>query len=138
MQKENRQNAILKLIGEANLSRQEEFAEYLEKQGFAVNQSSVSRDLDELGIVKIGKYYALPTKTRPDVFGLLSVETAGDCLVVAKCQAGLASAVAVRIDASQITEIVGTIAGDDTIFIAVKSRELQKTAVGKIWKIFEN
>ena len=137
MQKEQRQNAILKLIGEANLSRQEEFAEYLEKQGFAVNQSSVSRDLDELGIVKVGKHYALPTKSRTNAFGLSSVETAGDCLIVAKCQAGSASAVAVRIDAAQIAEIVGTIAGDDTIFIAVKSREFQKTAVGKIWEMFD-
>ena len=137
MQKLKRQNAIINVIGANNLSRQEEFAEHLEKLGFAVNQSSISRDLDELGIVKIGGFYALPTKPRPDVFGLLTIETAGDCLIVAKCRAGLASAVAVRIDAAQIVEIVGTIAGDDTIFIAVKNREFQKTAVKKIWETFE-
>lgn len=138
MQKEQRQTAILKLINSKPIGRQEELAELLEKKGFAVTQSSVSRDLLDLGIVKIQGSYALPQKPRNAVaVGLLSLDTAGENLVVAKCESGLASAVAVRIDAANIAEIVGTIAGDDTIFIAVKNKDAQKTVIKKVWEIFE-
>jgi transcriptional regulator of arginine metabolism len=139
MQKAQRQTAILKLISAKPISRQEELAELLEKKGFSVTQSSVSRDLLDLGIVKIHGHYALPQKPRNAVaFGLLELKTAGDNLVVAKCESGLASAIAVRIDAANIEEIVGTIAGDDTIFIAVRDKDEQKTAIKKIWEIFES
>jgi transcriptional regulator of arginine metabolism len=72
------------------------------------------------------------------VFGLLSLEVAGENMVVAKCEAGLASACAVRIDTAQIEEIVGTIAGDDTIFIAVRGNKEQKAVLKKVWEIFES
>lgn len=140
MQKEQRQSVILKLISARQISRQEELAELLEKKGFAVTQSSVSRDLLDLGIVKLNGFYALPKKNRSggsDAFGLLSLDTAGDNLIAAKCESGLASAVAVRIDDAGIGEIVGTIAGDDTIFIAVKDKAAQKAVIRKIWEIFE-
>ena len=138
MQREQRQAVILKLITGRRISRQEEIAELLEKKGFSVTQSSVSRDLLDLGIVKVHGHYALPKKTRNGVaFGLLSLDTAGENLIVAKCESGLASAVAVRIDEANINEIVGTIAGDDTIFIAVKEKGEQKTAIKRIWEIFE-
>src|ERR1051326_1094303 len=124
MQKEQRQTAILKLIAARQIGRQEELAELLEKKGFVVTQSSVSRDLLDLGIVKVHGAYALPKKPRNALaFGLVSLETAGENLIVAKCEAGLASAVAVRIDGAAIDEIVGTIAGDDTIFIAVRDKD---------------
>ncbi len=139
MQKEHRQTVILKLITGRQIGKQEELAAVLEKKGFQVTQSSVSRDLDELGIVKLGGFYALPPKPRNAVeFGLLSVKAAGEILIIAKCEAGLASAIAVKIDAANIEEIVGTIAGDDTIFIAVKVAKEQKAAMRKIWEIFEN
>jgi transcriptional regulator of arginine metabolism len=138
MQKEQRQTTILKLITGGQIGRQEELAEILEKKGFSVTQSSVSRDLLELGIVKVGGFYALPQKPKTAmVFGLVSLEIAGDNLVVAKTEAGLASACAVRIDSAQIDEIVGTIAGDDTIFIAVRGQKEQKTVLKKVWEIFE-
>jgi transcriptional regulator of arginine metabolism len=138
MQKEQRQAVILKLITSRQISRQEELAALLEQKGFAVTQSSVSRDLLDLGIVKVHGYYALPKKIRHGVaFGLLSLDTAGANLIVARCESGLASAVAVRIDDTGIVEIVGTIAGDDTIFIAVKDKGDQKTVIKKIWEIFE-
>lgn len=141
MQKEQRQAVILKLISAKQISRQEELAELLEKKGFAVTQSSVSRDLLDLGIVKIHGYYALPGKAGSgggvDAFGLLSLDTAGDSLIVARCEPGLASAVAVRIDDAGVNEIVGTIAGDDTIFIAVKDKNAQRAVIKKIWEIFE-
>jgi transcriptional regulator of arginine metabolism len=138
MQREQRQTAILKLIDARRIGRQEELAELLQKKGFSVTQSSVSRDLLDLGIVKVQGHYALPQKPRHGVaFGLLNLDTAGDNLIVAKCESGLASAVAVRIDDAGIDEIVGTIAGDDTIFIAVKEKGEQKIVIRKIWEIFE-
>ena len=139
MQKEQRQTTILKLITAKQIGRQEELAEILEKKGFSVTQSSVSRDLLELGIVKVGGFYSLPQKPKSDmVFGVVSLEIAGDNMVVAKTEAGLASACAVRIDAAGIEEIVGTIAGDDTIFIAVRGQKEQKAVLKKVWEIFEN
>ncbi len=138
MQKEQRQTTILKLITAKQIGRQEELAEILEKKGISVTQSSVSRDLLELGIVKIGGFYALPQKPKSGmVFGLVSLEVAGENMIVAKTEAGLASACAVRIDAAQIDEIVGTIAGDDTIFIAVRGQKEQKTVLKKVWELFE-
>lgn len=138
MQKEQRQTALLKLISSKPISRQEELASLLEKKGFLVTQSSVSRDLDELGVIKVNGIYSLPQKPKNALsFGLLKLETAGENLVVAICESGLASAVAVKIDSAKITEIVGTIAGDDTIFIAVKDKEAQKAVIKKIWEIFE-
>lgn len=110
----------------------------LEKKGFIVTQSSISRDLDELGIVKINGFYALPQKSRSAMsFGLKALETAGENMIVAKCDAGLASAICVQIDNSETAEIVGTIAGEDTIFIAVRDKNEQKTAIKKIWELFE-
>ena len=138
MQKGVRQSAIIKLISAKQIGTQEELSELLEKKGYSVTQSSVSRDLDELGIVKVNGFYALPQKPRNAIaLGLLSLETAGENLIVAKCESGLASAIAVRIDAANILEIVGTIAGDDTIFIAVKDAKDQKVTLKKIWEIFE-
>jgi len=138
MQKEQRQTTILKLIRARQIARQEELTELLEKKGFPVTQSSVSRDLLDLGIIKANGFYALPQKPRNAVaFGLLSLRAAGDNLIVAKCESGLASAVAVRIDSIIIEEIIGTIAGDDTIFIAVAGKDEQKAAIRKIWEIFE-
>lgn len=138
MQKEQRQSVILKLITSKQIGKQEELAELLEKKGYVVTQSSVSRDLDELGIVKVNGFYALPQKPKNAIaFGLLSLKTAGENLIVAKCESGLASAVAVRIDGANISEIVGTIAGDDTIFIAVKDKHEQRAVIKKIWETFE-
>ena len=138
MQKTQRQTAILKLISAKPISRQEELSELLEKKGYAVTQSSVSRDLLELGVIKVNGNYAMPQKPRNAIaVGLLGLETAGENLIVARCEAGLASAVAVRVDSAKITEIVGTIAGDDTIFIAVKDAKMQKPTMKRIWEVFE-
>lgn len=138
MQKTQRQQTILDLIGAKNIARQDELTGLLEKAGHAVTQSSVSRDLDELGIIKSKGFYALPQNFgAARSFGLLTLENAGEVLIVARCESGLASAVAVKIDRAKITEIVGTIAGDDTIFIAVKNKKAQKNVMRKIWEIFE-
>lgn len=139
MIKENRQEKILNLIRAKNIRTQDELTEMLSETDFSVTQSSVSRDLEELGIIKVRGVYALPQKAGgASRFGLLGLETAGENLIVAKCESGLASAVAVRIDNAKLAELVGTIAGDDTIFIAAKDAKSQKAALKKIWEVFEN
>ncbi|MDQ3129557.1 MAG: arginine repressor [Acidobacteriota bacterium] len=138
MIKEKRQEKIRDLIQTSNIVTQGELTELLLKDGFSVTQSSVSRDLEQIGIVKVNGFYALPQTTEGvQKFGLLSLDTAGENLIVAKCESGLASAVAVRIDSAKVPEIIGTIAGDDTIFIAVKDKKSQKSVMKIIWKIFE-
>lgn len=138
MQKGNRQKIIKDLIRDGDIGTQEELSALLKKKRISATQSSVSRDLVELGVVKIGGFYALPEmRVEKNIFGLQNLENAGDNLIVAKCESGLASAVCVKIDAAEIKEIVGTIAGEDTIFIAVKDAKSQKVAMKKIWEIFE-
>ena len=138
MDKEKRQQKILSLIRARRIGTQQELAEQLERAGFAATQSSISRDLEELGVVKQHGHYTLPSAASGAAArGLLGLEPAGECLVVARCEPGLASAVAVQIDRAAIPEIVGTIAGEDTIFIAVAERKAQRAAVKKVWELFQ-
>jgi len=138
MQKSERHKLILDLIGSRPISRQDELAQLLSDAGYSVTQASISRDLDELGVVKVdGKYVALELPVaEASPFGVSAIIPAGDNLVVVRCSAGLASAAAVRIDGSKIDEIAGTIAGDDTIFIAVNSEHDQKAVMKKLKMIF--
>ena len=137
MIKQKRQQRILDLIRTKNIATQEELGELLSKGGLSVTQSSVSRDLDELGVVKANGYYALPQNENNAGLGLQTLEIAGDNLVVAKCAPGLASAVCVLIDREKLDEIVGTVAGDDTILIAVRDRKGQRAVLKKVWEMFE-
>jgi transcriptional regulator of arginine metabolism len=141
MEKEARQRKILSLIRARRVSTQGELAQMLERAGVPATQSSVSRDLVELGVVKRRGQYALPQAngagSAAAAHGLLALEPAGENLLVAKCEPGLASAVAVEIDRAQIEEVVGTLAGEDTIFIAVADRKAQRAAVRRIWELFQ-
>jgi len=138
MQKSDRQQFILDLIAAKNIGTQEELSELLEKKGLSATQSSISRDLLDLGVIKANGAYTLPQRpANTSVFGILSLDTAGPNLVVAKCRSGLASAATVRIDAERINGIVGTIAGDDTIFIAVADEKAQRFVLKKVWEVFE-
>ncbi len=138
MQKDKRQTTILELIALQQIGTQEELSECLEAKGFTVNQSSVSRDLVELGIVKTHGFYAAPQKNNYAGFGLKSLEIAGENMIVGKTEIGFAAAVCVRIDNAKIIEIVGTIAGEDTIFIAVRNQKEQRIVLKKVWEMFEN
>ena len=138
MDKERRHKEILTLIRAQPIGTQGELAGRLERAGFAVTQSSVSRDLVELGVVKRRGRYVVPeaangTGARRE---LLAMATAGDTLIVVKCEPGLASAVAVEIDRAAISEIIGTLAGEDTIFVAVGNRKSQREAMRKIGELF--
>ena len=136
MLKRERQKKILNLIRVKPIGTQEALRDHLERAGVPATQSSVSRDLEELGVVKHHGRYALPHANGDATRGLLSLETAGDVLIVAKCLPGRASAVAVEIDDAAITELVGTLAGEDTIFIAVREQKSQRPAIKKIWELF--
>jgi len=138
MNKRDRQQKILSLIQAKPVGTQEDLRALLESAGVPATQSSVSRDLEELGVVKHHGHYTLPRTNGAAVRGLLSLDQAGDSLVIARTIPGLASAVAVEIDAAAIAEIVGTIAGEDTIFIAVRSAKDQRPAIKQIWDLFGN
>jgi transcriptional regulator of arginine metabolism len=134
--KRERQKRILNLIRAQPIGTQEALRAHLERAGVSATQSSVSRDLEELGVVKHHGRYALPHANGDATRGLVSLGVAGDVLVIAKCLPGRASAVAVEIDDATVPEIVGTLAGEDTIFIAVHNQKSQRAAIKKIWEIF--
>lgn len=133
MNKRERQQKILTLIRSRPIGTQEDLRALLEKAGVPATQSSVSRDLEELGVVKHHGHYTLPRTNGTAARGLLSLDHAGESLVIARTMPGLASAVAVEIDAAGIPEIVGTIAGEDTIFLAVRD---QRSTIKKVWNLF--
>ena len=138
MQKVDRHKLILDSISESAISNQHELMEILHEAGVEVTQASVSRDLTELGVVKIGGRYARPELPEPEAspFGIRTIDPSGDSLVVIKCASGLASAVAVRLDNENIRDVVGTIAGDDTIFVAVRDQSSQRSAMKKLRTLF--
>jgi transcriptional regulator of arginine metabolism len=136
MRKEQRQKKLLSLIQAKPIGTQEELRVFLEQAGVSATQSSVSRDLEELGVIKHHGHYTLPRTNGTAARGLLSLDSAGENLVVARTEPGLASAAAVEIDSAAIPEIVGTLAGEDTVFIAVGDRNAQRAAIKKIWELF--
>jgi transcriptional regulator of arginine metabolism len=136
MVKQERQKRILNLIRARPIGTQEALRAQLERAGVAATQSSVSRDLDELGVVKHQGRYALPHGNGDATRGLLSLDIAGAALIVARCLPGRASSVAVEIDEAAMPEIVGTLAGEDTIFIAVRDQRSQRAVMKKIWQLF--
>src|SRR5215467_8701047 len=134
--KRERQQAILEIISDGRLATQQHLAAELEALGIEATQSSVSRDIAELGLVKINGHYAAP---RPEDLGaerLQSIDTAGDNLIVVRTQVGQAQPAALVIDGADIPEIVGTVAGDDTILVAVKNEAAQRVAIRKMLELF--
>lgn len=137
--KEKRQAQIMKLISSNEVETQEEITVYLQHLGFKVTQATVSRDIKDLNLVKTTgthkryKYVASDriSSDMPDpkdrfasMFrdGVIAVLTAQQ-FVVLRCHAGMAQAVAAVIDSVEHPEIIGSIAGDDTVFLATESSE---------------
>ena len=142
--KERRHRVIADLIRGGALSSQEELAEKLSGLGFAVTQATISRDLEQIGAVKVRRAgqlsYALPEQVQaapgPRLAGLLrefvrSIETAAN-LVVIKTPPGSAHLIGVALDQSDYSEIVGTICGDDTIFAACGSAHIAADLATKL------
>lgn len=143
-QRKQRLLRILELISTRRIPTQEELVEALRADGWDVTQSSVSRDIAALRLVKADGAWAMPAAGEvqgidPDELrireGVLHVETAGESLVVLRTPPGEANRVAVAIDRLGWPEVVGTIAGDDTIFIAARSAEAQRAAVRRVRKL---
>jgi transcriptional regulator of arginine metabolism len=136
MQKELRQKRLLSLIKAKPFGTQAELRASLENAGVPATQSSLSRDLEELGIVKHRGHYTVPQANGAAARGLLGLDLSGENLVVARTEPGLASSVAVEIDRAAIADIVGTLAGEDTIFIAVRDQKAQRAVMKEIWELF--
>ena len=146
----SRQAKIIDLISKYDIETQEELAEHLNREGFAVTQATVSRDIRELKLTKIAvsggrqKYSVLSTASsgmnekylRVLREGYVTMTMAQNILVV-KTVSGMAMAVAVAIDAMNWSEVAGCIAGDDTIFCAIRSTEDTTVVMDKIRKIVE-
>jgi transcriptional regulator of arginine metabolism len=138
-----RRAAILRILRESTVHNQEELVKALRKHGFEATQSSVSRDLRELGVAKAGDHYIVPAESasNDNPFAavanfVVEVRTAGDSLTVVKTTIGTAQSVAVAIDDSSWPEIVGTISGDDTIFIATQDAREQRRLRERLRGVF--
>ncbi len=125
---------ILELISTRPVRTQEELADALTALGWDVTQSSVSRDIATLRLAKVDGAYRRPgplvPRTNPDerrvAEGVLTIDIAGDALVVLHTSPGEANHVAAALDRLAWREVVGTIAGDDTIFLAVRNAAAQR------------
>ena len=138
-----RRTLLAKIIREQSVGRQTELVELLRKLGHVATQSSVSRDLRELGVAKMGDRYVLPaTAMQPknDFSALKQFVsarlTAGTNLTVLKTTIGSAQSVAVAIDTAQWPEVIGTISGDDTIFIATAGADAQRKLELRLLALF--
>ena len=149
--KEQRQSKILSLIQKQEIETQEELAENLEKAGFKVTQATVSRDIRELKLTKVAgknnaqKYVALTNYENQisekviRVFkaGFVSMDVAQNILVV-RTLTGMGNAVAAAIDGFNYEEIVGTLAGDDTIFCAIRNIEERGDVIAKFQEVLNS
>lgn len=143
--KRERQSKILELIQTREIETQEELVELLKAQGFNVTQATISRDINELQLGKLpggnGKRI-IAVQPSGDVHlnnkyirvlrdGFMSMDNAQNILVV-KTVSGMAMAVAASLDALRMKEVVGSIAGDDTIMMAIRTTEEVKNVMDKI------
>ena len=146
-----RQNAILQLISENNIETQQELTDALCRIGYDVTQATVSRDIKELRIVKrlndSGRYVYAQSGINSDsdmnerfniIFekSVVSIEYAVNNIVV-KTLSGMAQAAGAALDAMDLPEVVGTIAGDDTIIMVVRSEESARRLVYKLRSLTE-
>lgn len=144
----SRHAKIIELISQYDIETQEELADRLNNAGFKVTQATVSRDIRDLKLTKLSvdggrqKYVVLRTENgglsekyiRVLRDGYVSMDMAQNILVI-KTVAGMAMAVAAAVDAMQWKEVVGCIAGDDTIMCAIRTTEDTRVVMDKIHKI---
>ncbi len=141
---QDRRSAILRLLRGGTVRRQSELTQLLKKSGFDVTQSSVSRDLRELGVLKASGRYLPPTDETARANGSFAavsqfvreLKLAGPSITVLKTTIGAAQSVAVTIDKADWPEVVGTISGDDTIFIATPDERAQRRLVERLHSLF--
>jgi transcriptional regulator of arginine metabolism len=138
-----RHAAILRVVRERRIQSQDELREALSAEGFSVTQATLSRDIRELGLAKLadpqgGAYYAHPHRAalRPDLGQVLpallvSIDGVGPLLVL-KTASGSAGAVTEALDQTGWGEIMGTIAGDDTVLVITRSLKLREAIASRI------
>ena len=148
--KGNRHQKIIELVDNYEIETQEELADRLREEGFQVTQATVSRDIRELKLSKIScgdkrqKYIATKQEDthlnekyiRVLKDGFISMDKAQNILVF-KTVSGMAMAVAAVIDAMKMEEIIGSIAGDDTIMAVVRTTEDTQIVMEKIEEILK-
>lgn len=140
----SRRAAILRILREGSVHKQVELVKVLKKQGFEATQSSVSRDLKELGVAKAGDRYIIPAAedvAPADPFAsvarfVLEMRTAGPSLTILKTMTGAAQSVTVAIDKARWPFVAGTISGDDTIFIATEDVRDQRKLTDRLRTLF--
>ena len=133
-QQYERRRAIARLLEEHQVSRQSELVALLRAEGFVATQSSVSRDLRDLGAAKLKNGYSLPERSQDGNGEILhavaelvrDIRTAGPNLLVVRTVVGAAQRVAVTLDRIDWPEVVGTLSGDDTIFVATANSTHQR------------
>ena len=150
--KKNRQEKLLELISRYEIDTQDELIERLRDHGYEVTQATVSRDIRELKIAKMmsgkGTYrYVLPKQVSETgsnmkfsnvlIESIVSVDHAGN-IVVLKTYAGLAQAVAVGIDGMNMHQVLGCVAGDDTIMIVSRDEECATVLADRIRMLMKN
>ncbi|MBR2562510.1 MAG: arginine repressor [Eubacterium sp.] len=145
-----RQAEILKLIHQYEIDTQEELASKLNERGFRVTQATVSRDIREMKLTKVAgeggknRYTLLQAKEQNEAAryvrvlrdAVLSMDTAENILVI-RTAPGMAMAAGAVLDEMSWTEIVGCIAGDNTIFCAIRSREEALLVQKRLRKMLE-
>lgn len=148
--KSNRHQRIIELINEHSIETQEELASRLQEEGYRVTQATVSRDIRELHLVKAmvdgvrQRYVLLAIKEEQDNTrfvrvlrdGFVSMDMAQNILVI-KTVSGMAMAVAAALDSMHFEEIVGNVAGDDTIMCAVRTVEDTIIVIEKLKKLID-
>ncbi len=156
--KSGRHDKIMELIDHFEIETQEELIRFLQREGYNVTQATVSRDINELKLSKIptghGTYkYTMPkpkSKPKPDpekpeaslnfnnaiIESIKKVDFSGNMLVVSTYP-GLANAVAAGLDAIESDDILGSVAGDDTIFIVTRGPEASKELVERIMSLMK-
>lgn len=137
--KETRQREILAILAGERVTSQLELVEHLRARGITATQSSVSRDMRDLGVAWIGGRYALPPEREENGPGfsefarfLRGAKPAGPHLTVVFTNVGTAQSVALAIDRAGWPEVVGTMAGDDTVFAATASARDQKRLIQRL------
>jgi transcriptional regulator of arginine metabolism len=143
MTKLSRHGVILNLVKQGPLASQDDLRRELSKHGFQVTQATLSRDIHKLGLVKMPQGYTLPNNggaaPQPAVYGVerlfrefvREVREAQNLLVV-KTAVGSAQPVAVAWDAESWPDVVGTVAGDDTILVICRNRALARKTAARI------
>jgi transcriptional regulator of arginine metabolism len=140
----DRRDSILRYLRAGAVRRQSDLVGLLKQDGFEVTQSSVSRDIKELGVLKAQGRYLPPGNETSGAQGNFSaisrfvreIRTAGNSITVVRTSVGAAGSVAVAIDRANWPEIVGCIQGDDTIFIATQDGDAQQELLTKLHNVF--